>query len=166
MEKTLLCLVLMVPLICTLKQRREPSEWDYRSVAEKVNMRGCANLTTVLDNWKFAIMTQFRNLLLYDHHTVLPDYGRIKSLSEALDELYKEFNALKEHLGELSTKFEGVEVFVDEMNAGRQMAPPKSVPTVAQPARQPVASKETGLGLGVLTNQRKFKRPKAPVNQP
>lgn len=38
--------------------------------------RGCANLTLVLDNWRFAITSQLRNLLLFHHHTVLPDYGR------------------------------------------------------------------------------------------
>ena len=38
--------------------------------------RGCANLTLILDNWRFAITSQLRNLLLFHHHTVLPDYGR------------------------------------------------------------------------------------------
>ena len=46
------------------------------SSAQKVNGRGGANLTLVLDNWKYAIMTQVRDLLLHDHSTVLPDYGR------------------------------------------------------------------------------------------
>lgn len=128
----------------------------------KVNARGCANLTLVLDNWKYAIMTQVKDLLLNDHSTVLPDYGRsvllsaiwqfihlkyifyryefygyifprhmklwqhlsrIGSLSEALSDLYKEFNSLKERLGELTSKFEGVESFVDEVRSGREERP-------------------------------------------
>ncbi|KAM4691648.1 uncharacterized protein WCC33_016437 [Rhinophrynus dorsalis] len=160
MEK-MLCLLLILALASALKQKREPIEWDYRSEAEKVNMRGCANLTTVLDNWKFAIMTQFRNLLLYDHHTVLPDYGRIKSLSEALDDLYKEFNALKERLGALTTKFDGVEAFVDEMNAGRHLARSKASPTVA-PALVPALRFNPGILSGA---PKKVKKPKAAVNQ-
>lgn len=48
----------------------------YSPAAERVNTRGCANLTLVLDNWKYAIMTQVKDLLLHDHNTVLPDYGR------------------------------------------------------------------------------------------
>lgn len=165
MEKILLCLLLIFAIAFASKQKREPLEWDYRSEAEKVNLRGCANLTNVLDNWKFAILTQFRNLLLYDHHTVLPDYGRIKSLSEALDDLYKEFNALKERLGELTTKFDGVEAFVDQMNAGRHV----------QPARPPSPAQESSLvptlklQPGVLTNQggqtRRVKKVKAPDNR-
>uniref|UniRef100_A0A8V1AIR8 Uncharacterized protein n=1 Tax=Gallus gallus TaxID=9031 RepID=A0A8V1AIR8_CHICK len=78
--------------------------------------RGCANLTLILDNWRFAITSQLRNLLLFHHHTVLPDYGRIRALSGALDELYEDFSALKEQLGRLSGRFVEVEAFVDQLS--------------------------------------------------
>uniref|UniRef100_A0A8C1Z6F1 Uncharacterized protein n=1 Tax=Cyprinus carpio TaxID=7962 RepID=A0A8C1Z6F1_CYPCA len=88
-------------------------------------VEGCANLSLVLDNWKYAIMTQVKDLLLNDHSTVLPDYGRYQ-LSEALNDLYKEFNSLKERLAELTTKFEGIELFVDEARTGRGHSPPQA----------------------------------------
>nr|XP_021156025.1 Fanconi anemia core complex-associated protein 100 [Columba livia] len=46
------------------------------ATAERGAPKGCANLTLVLDNWKFAITSQLRNLLLFHPQTVLPDYGR------------------------------------------------------------------------------------------
>ncbi|XP_041085052.1 uncharacterized protein si:ch211-76l23.4 isoform X2 [Polyodon spathula] len=81
-------------------------------------MRGVANLTEVLDNWRFDILNQMKNLVQNDHQALLPDYSRIPALSEALDDLFKEFNALKERLGELSEKFVGIETFIDEVKAG------------------------------------------------
>ncbi|CAL1599850.1 unnamed protein product [Knipowitschia caucasica] len=92
---------------------------DTRNEAERAS-RGCTNLTVVLDNWKYAIVTQVKDLLLNDHRTVLPDYGRIQPLSDALGDLYKEFNALKDRLSDLTSKFHSVEGFVDELRSGRK----------------------------------------------
>ncbi|XP_078147078.1 uncharacterized protein LOC144543003 [Centroberyx gerrardi] len=129
MKAVLALLVLLLALGAAQKRRgTQNPEWDFRNEAEKVNTRGCANLTLVLDNWKYAIMTQVKDLLLHDHSTVLPDYGRIQPLSDALGDLYKEFNALKERLGELTSKFDGVEAFVDDVRAGRSPAPPRAEP--------------------------------------
>ncbi|KAI1883991.1 hypothetical protein AGOR_G00221790 [Albula goreensis] len=112
-------LVLSVAVVAVLAQRRRPAkdEWNYRDGSEKVSMRGVANLTQVLDNWRYDILNEMKNMLQNDHQSVLPDYARIQPLSEALDDLYKEFNALKSHLGDLTEKFAAIETFIDEMKA-------------------------------------------------
>ncbi|KAM6474161.1 uncharacterized protein PHA67_006751 isoform 2-T2 [Liasis olivaceus] len=140
--KQILSLLLFVAVSCAAKPKRweATAEWDYRSEVDKVNTRRCSNLTVVLDNWKFAIVTQIRNLLLHDHQTVLPDYGRIKPLSDALDDLYKEFNALKEQLGELTKRFEGVESFVDERNKRQNPSPAKPSIWATQPEAEKKAA--------------------------
>ncbi|XP_076855504.1 uncharacterized protein LOC143510248 isoform X2 [Brachyhypopomus gauderio] len=116
--EVLLSMFCMMSVGAAQKSRWQTVEWDYRVEAEKVNTRGCANLTLVLDNWKYAIMTQVKDLLLNDHNTVLPDYGRIVPLSEALNDLYKEFNTLKERLGELTARLGVVESLVDVAREG------------------------------------------------
>uniref|UniRef100_V9L9D6 Si:ch211-76l23.4 n=2 Tax=Callorhinchus milii TaxID=7868 RepID=V9L9D6_CALMI len=112
-------LVSSLILVNCKKKTVQYGEWNYKDGSDKVDVRGVANLTQVLDNWRFDIMAQFRNLLLNDHQALLPDYARISPLSEALDDLFKEFNALKEHLGDLSEKFVDIEGFVDEMKSGK-----------------------------------------------
>lgn len=44
---------------------------------------------------------------------------RIKPLSDAVDDLYRHFNSLKEELGELTSKFDSLEAFVDELKDGK-----------------------------------------------
>ncbi|CAL8305617.1 unnamed protein product [Boreogadus saida] len=136
-----LCLMLVTLYAVQAQRKQQSLEWDHRSEAQKVNARGCANLTLVLDNWKYAIMTQVKDLLLHDHNTVLPDYGRIGPLSDALGDLYKEFNALKERLGDLTVKFDDVEAFVDDVRAGRSPTPPRREPR--PPAGKPVEENAT-----------------------
>lgn len=71
---------------------------------------------------------------------------RIQPLSEALDDLYKEFNALKTHLGDLTEKFVAIETFIDEVkasraNAGNANAGPAPAPIPRQPGRRVVKKK-------------------------
>ncbi|XP_055651033.1 uncharacterized protein LOC129783766 isoform X1 [Falco peregrinus] len=133
----LLPFLLLVALGCAAKLKPRPVVWDDRADAQKVPVKGCANLTLVLDNWKFAITSQMRNLLLFDHQTVLPDYGRIRSLSGALDELYRDFSALKEQLGRLSARFAEAEALVDQLRRGRGPGAPPQRRGLPQPARRP-----------------------------
>lgn len=143
---SVLLLVLAVATVSVLAQRRRQSststttdEWNYRDGSERVNMRNVANLTQVLDNWRYDILSQMRGLLQNDHQSLLPDYARIQPLSEALDDLYKEFNALKAHLGDLTEKFAAIETFIDEMKAGganNANAAPASDPAPAAVPRQ------------------------------
>ncbi|XP_041813761.1 uncharacterized protein si:ch211-76l23.4 [Chelmon rostratus] len=141
---SVLLLLLAVATVTVLAQRRRPTstatdEWNYRDGSERVNMRGVANLTQILDNWRFDILNQMRGLLQNDHQSLLPDYARIQPLSEALDDLYKEFNALKAHLGDLTEKFSAIETFIDEVKAGRANsanAGPAPAPAPAPVPRQ------------------------------
>lgn len=136
MTKRFLALLCLVALCFGQKKRRqEILEWDPKVNVQKTYTRGCANLTQVLDNWKFAIMTQVKELLLNDHSVVLPEYGRIQPLSDALGELYKEFDALKGQLVQLTSKFDGVESFTDEIQEGRFPPPPRRVERPPPPQR-------------------------------
>uniref|UniRef100_A0A3Q3KJR2 Uncharacterized protein n=2 Tax=Monopterus albus TaxID=43700 RepID=A0A3Q3KJR2_MONAL len=135
---SVMLLLLAVAMAMVQAQRRRPTltttdEWNYRDGSERVNMRGVSNLTQVLDNWRFDILNQMRGFLQNDHQSLLPDYARIQPLSEALDDLYKEFNALKSHLGDLTEKFTAIETFIDEVKAGRANNPnaPHQVPAPA-----------------------------------
>ncbi|XP_053706711.1 uncharacterized protein si:ch211-76l23.4 [Synchiropus splendidus] len=137
----LFLVVTLVTAVTVEAQRRRVSspsrdEWNYRDGSERVNMKSVANLTQVLDDWRFDILNQMKGLLQNDHQALLPDYARIQPLSEALDDLYKEFNALKSHLGDLTEKFAAIETFIDELKANR-------VPN--SPARDPApAPRQTG----------------------
>ncbi|XP_034151243.1 uncharacterized protein si:ch211-76l23.4 [Esox lucius] len=148
---TLLLLAVAMAVVMGQRRDRRPAttdEWNYREGSEKVNMRGVSNLTQVLDNWRFDILSQMKTLLQNDHQSLLPDYARIQPLSEALDDLYKEFNALKAHLGDLSEKFVAIEAFIDEVKAERtnsgasvQATNPNPAPN-PQPTRRRVVKKK------------------------
>lgn len=64
-------------------------------------------------------------------------WGRIRSLSGALDDLYRDFSSLKEQLGRLSARFAEVEAFVDQLSRTRGPGAPPRHRGLPQPARRP-----------------------------
>nr|XP_030143090.3 uncharacterized protein LOC115497622 [Taeniopygia guttata] len=134
----LLPLLLLAVLGCAARPGRRLAAGHDGADAQRPAARGCANLTLVLDNWKFAITSQLRNLLLADHQSVLPDYGRIPALSGALDELYRDFRGLKEQLGRLSDRFAHIEASVEQLSRARgAAAAPRRGGIAPSPRRAP-----------------------------
>lgn len=78
--------------------------------------------------------------------------SRIQPLSEALGDLYKEFDSLKRQLGDLTAKFEGVETFTDEIREGKVHIPPQRV------QRQPPLPPRESSALRTAEGLRQWRR--------
>ncbi|XP_057716674.1 uncharacterized protein LOC130931712 [Corythoichthys intestinalis] len=110
--RVVLLLLGISQIVPSQEWKHETSHWYPK---EPKDTKICANLTQILDNWKFAILTRVKELLINDHHSVLPEYSRIAPLSNALGELHRQFDDLKRDLASLTVKFDGVEAFVDRV---------------------------------------------------
>ncbi|XP_070779053.1 uncharacterized protein [Enoplosus armatus] len=163
--KGLLVLLCMVLTCGAQKWKQETSRWDPK---EHTNGKTCSNLTQVLDNWKFAIVTQVKDLLINDHASVLPEYNRIQPLSDALRDLYSQFNTLKDELGRLTTKFDRVEAFVDDLKDGRVTRPQRPVQRIPPSVglRSPLRAQMRAPDRGIITGPTRIRARKRGPQRP
>lgn len=62
---------------------------------------------------------------LQSHFPFSLHLSRIRPLSDAVGDLYSQFNTLKDELGKLTQKFDTLEAFVDDLKDGRLTLPPR-----------------------------------------
>lgn len=88
---------------------------------------------------------------------------RIQPLSEALDDLFKEFNALKTRLGDLTDKFTAIETFIDEVKTSRATSSSANANTNPNPNTSASTNPNTGAAVAPVVRQRRVMRKKAPA---
>ncbi|KAJ1173396.1 hypothetical protein NDU88_005232 [Pleurodeles waltl] len=104
---TAVIFMLLLPTVHSHKERDIPSQkWNYREGAGSVNLQGKHSITQTLEKWGNNIFFQCKNILMNRPQMLLPEYSRVRSLSEALDDLLKEMLALKKRLVELNDRLD------------------------------------------------------------
>lgn len=110
-----LLMVLMV--VATATGARSVSEeneldygyWNYREGADSVNVATVRSVTRVLDAWGKRIFNEIKTLLHSQPSTLLPDYSRVRPLSESVNDLFREVSLLHRRITELNHRLATLE---------------------------------------------------------
>lgn len=83
--------------------------WNYREGADSVNVASVRSVTRVLDAWGKRIFSEIKTLLHSQPSTLLPDYSRVRPLSESINDLFREVFLLHRRINELSHRLATLE---------------------------------------------------------
>nr|XP_057942221.1 uncharacterized protein si:ch211-243a20.3 [Doryrhamphus excisus] len=86
--------------------------WNYREGADRVDVASVRSLTKVLDSWGKQIFKEIKTLLHSKPNTLLPDYSRVRPLSETINDLFREISMLHLRITELSHRLATLEPFL------------------------------------------------------
>ncbi|XP_077426183.1 uncharacterized protein LOC144054779 [Vanacampus margaritifer] len=117
MNPHLLLMVLTVVVVATgahsndEENKLEYGHWNYREGADRANVTSVRSLTKVLDAWGKGIFKEIKTLLHSKPNTLLPDYSRVRPLSETINDLFREVSMLHQRITELSHRLATVEPF-------------------------------------------------------
>ncbi|KAM6971771.1 uncharacterized protein FYW47_003904 [Aplochiton taeniatus] len=76
--------------------------WNYREGADSVNVASVRSVTRLLDVWGKRIFNEVKTLLHSQPSALLPDYSRVRPLSESLNDLFREVSLLHRRVNELT----------------------------------------------------------------
>lgn len=86
--------------------------WNYREGADSVDVASVRSVTRVLDAWGKHIFREIKTLLHSQPSTLLPDYSRVRPLSESLNDLFREVSLLRHRISELSRRLATLEPYL------------------------------------------------------
>ncbi|XP_049900862.1 uncharacterized protein si:ch211-243a20.3 [Epinephelus moara] len=142
---SLLMLLMVVTMATGARSASEENEldygyWNYREGADSVNVASVRSVTRVLDAWGKRIFREIKTLLHSQPSTLLPDYSRVRPLSESVNDLFREVSLLRRRITELSHRLATLEPFLRhhgyrEVEEGEALAPSSLRGEVARLAR-------------------------------
>ncbi|XP_056312668.1 uncharacterized protein si:ch211-243a20.3 [Danio aesculapii] len=111
---------LMVPLVVVaflspclgMSNEVDYGNWNYREGAENVNVANIRSVTRVLDAWGKRIFKDIKTLLHSQPNALLPDYSRVRPLSESLNDLFREVSHLQRRITDLNNRLSTLEPFL------------------------------------------------------
>ncbi|XP_074486391.1 uncharacterized protein LOC141764774 [Sebastes fasciatus] len=114
---SLLMLLMVVALATGARSASEENEldygyWNYREGADSVNVASVRSVTRVLDAWGKRIFREIKTLLHSQPSALLPDYSRVRPLSESVNDLFREVSLLRRRISELSHRLATLEPFL------------------------------------------------------
>ncbi|KAJ8263973.1 hypothetical protein GJAV_G00143670 [Gymnothorax javanicus] len=86
--------------------------WNYREGSDNVNVASVRSITRVLDVWGKRIFNEIKHLLHSQPTALLPDYSRVRPLSESLNDLFREVSLLQRRISELSNRLATLEPYL------------------------------------------------------
>ncbi|XP_034044096.1 uncharacterized protein si:ch211-243a20.3 [Thalassophryne amazonica] len=109
-----LMVVATATVACSLSQENELDYgyWNYREGADSVNVASVRSVTRVLDAWGKRIFNEIKTLLHSQPSTLLPDYSRVRPLSESVNDLFREVSLLHRRISELNHRLATLEPFL------------------------------------------------------
>ncbi|KAL4647889.1 hypothetical protein GN956_G8211 [Arapaima gigas] len=84
-------------------------QWNYREGTDNVNIASVHSITRVLDVWGKRIFGEIKKLLHSEPNALLPDYSRVRPLSESLNDLFREVSLLQRRIAELNNRLATLE---------------------------------------------------------
>ncbi|XP_066511796.1 uncharacterized protein si:ch211-243a20.3 [Hoplias malabaricus] len=109
---TLLVVVMLLAQSLTISNELDYGTWNYREGAENVNVANVRSVTRVLDAWGKRIFNEIKTLLHSQPSTLLPDYSRVRPLSESLNDLFREVSHLQRRITDLNHRLATLEPFL------------------------------------------------------
>ncbi|XP_062396250.1 U1 small nuclear ribonucleoprotein 70 kDa [Sardina pilchardus] len=105
----LVVVMVFVAPTCGMSNELDYGNWNYREGAESVDVTYVRSVTRVLDSWGKKIFNEIKTLLHSQPSALLPDYSRVRPLSESLNDLFREVLHLQRRITDLNHRLATLE---------------------------------------------------------